>query len=380
MKFFNLILILFITISCSFPPQDLYKFDPNTIVENKLTLSQIAEDIIYVPLENSYSIRLINNVIMTKYSIFISSEEGILKFNHDGRIVRKIGNKGRGPGEYMYCANFAVDDLFGSVYIKDRDNLIKVYSKNGTYLREIDLQELGSGIDLIEFFNCNLFVSNFLQFGESKHNWIIIDTLGAIIKERERTIPRFVSNWLERSRVYKYDNKLFYWNPYIDTVFSISHDYSVRPSFLFGKGSYRLPRSSFDPAKEITQFMLIRSLFETKRFLVLRYGYKKKGNITLIDKKNKRSYITYVKNFEDGGITNDFDGGINFQPVSYYSEMEMEYMIGFFNPYQLKNHVASAQFINSVPKYIENKSKVENLAKTLTETDNPVLMLIKLKK
>ena len=146
---------------------------------------------------------------MTKYSIFISSEEGILKFNHDGRIVRKIGNKGRGPGEYMYCANFAVDDLFGSVYIKDRDNLIKVYSKNGTYLREIDLQELGSGIDLIEFFNCNLFVSNFLQFGESKHNWIIIDTLGAIIKERERTIPRFVSNWLERSRVYKYDNKLF---------------------------------------------------------------------------------------------------------------------------------------------------------------------------
>jgi len=59
--------------------------------------------------------------------------------------------------------------------------------------------------------------------------------------------------------------------------------------------------------------------------------------------------------------------------------MEMEYMIGFFNPYQLKNHVASAQFINSVPKYIENKSKVENLAKTLTETDNPVLMLIKLK-
>ncbi|HNY52507.1 MAG TPA: hypothetical protein PK727_05230 [Bacteroidales bacterium] len=108
-------------------------------------------------------------------------------------------------------------------------------------------------------------------------------------------------------------------------------------------------------------------------------SYKKKGNITLIDKKNKKSYITYVKDFEDGGITNDFDGGINFQPVSYYSEMEMEYMIGFFNPYQLKNHVASAQFINSVPKYIENKSKVENLAKTLTETDNPVLMLIKLK-
>jgi hypothetical protein len=36
---------------------------------------------------------------------------------------------------------------------------------------------------------------------------------------------------------------------------------------------------------------------------------------------------------------NDFDGGINFQPVSYYAEKGQEYMIGFFNPYVLKNLV-----------------------------------------
>ena len=48
----------------------------------------------------------------------------------------------------------------------------------------------------------------------------------------------------------------------------------------------------------------------------------------------------------------------------------MEYMIGF-SILSTKNHVAGAQFINSVPNTLKIKVK-SNLAKTLTETDNPV--------
>lgn len=380
MKQLFLLLILQITFSCSTSQNDLYKFDPNNLTEQKLSLSQIAEDIIYIPLDNNYKIRLINNIIFTNRSIFISSDEGVLKFSREGKFVNKIGNKGRGPGEYIYCSTFSVNDKNETVYIKDRDNLIRVYSKNGIYLREIKLQDIGSGIDLIEFYNSNLFISYFQQFGESKYNWSIIDTMGAVLKNKERTSPKFESNWLEESRAYRFDNQLFYWNPYNDTVISISNDYSSKPSFLFGKGSYRLPSSSFDPTIEITHFMLIKSLFETNRFIVIRYSYNKRGNVSLIDKKNKKTYLIYVDNFEDGGIKNDFDNGMNFQPVSYYSEKDQEYMIGFFNPYQLKSYIASPEFCIPDPKNIENKNKIERLAKSLAETDNPVLILVRLKK
>jgi hypothetical protein len=212
MKPTHFLLLLLLTLPCKSQDNNLYEFDPRNLVENRITLSQIAEDIIYIPLDDSFKIGIINHVIITKNSIFLSSNGGVLKFNRDGKIDRKIGNKGRGPGEYIYCANFAVDDVHETVYIKDRDNIIKVYSKYGSYLRDIYLQESGSGIDVIAFYNSKVFVSHFLQFGDSQYNWIIIDTLGTVVKKKERTIPKFVSNWLEGSSTFKFDDKLYYWN------------------------------------------------------------------------------------------------------------------------------------------------------------------------
>lgn len=380
MNYSCLVLIILITFSCDSPKNNLYEFDPRSLVESRITLAQIADDIIYIPLDNLIAIKLINHVIITKHSIFLTSVEGVFKFNREGKMVRKIGSKGRGPGEYLYSATFAVDDLNETVYIKDRSNIIKVYSKNGFYLRDINVSEFSGGIDAIEFYNSKLFLSYFLQFGDSQYNWIIIDTLGTLINKKERSIPKFTSNWLEGSSTFRYENKLSYFNPYIDTVFSISPDLSYNASFLISYGGYRLPKSDFDPAQQITQFMLIRSLFETRRFLVFRYSYNKKGVIALIEKESKKSFITYVNNFESGGIRNDFDGGINFQPVSYFGEEEQEYLIGFIDPFKLKTHVVSSEFINSIPEYPEKKKELEKLANSLNETDNPILMMVRLKK
>ncbi len=46
---------------------------------------------------------------------------------------------------------------------------------------------------------------------------------------------------------------------------------------------------------------------------------------------------------------------------------------------KLKNHVAANAFRSSRPKYPEKKQKLEKLANSLKETDNPVLVLISLK-
>ena len=45
----------------------------------------------------------------------------------------------------------------------------------------------------------------------------------------------------------------------------------------------------------------------------------------------------------------------------------------------LKSYVASDAFKSSSPKYPEKKKKLEQLANSLDENDNPVLMLVKLK-
>ena len=76
------------------------------------------------------------------------------------------------------------------------------------------------------------------------------------------------------------------------------------------------------------------------------------------------------------GIINDLDGGVNILPLTIKDDNTI---IGWVDAIKLKAHVASETFKNSSPKYPEKKKKLEKLAGSLKETDNPVLMMVRLK-
>ena len=54
-------------------------------------------------------------------------------------------------------------------------------------------------------------------------------------------------------------------------------------------------------------------------------------------------------------------------------------MVSGIEAFKLKAYVASDDFKNSQPKYPERKKALEELANSLSENDNPVLMLLKLR-
>jgi hypothetical protein len=81
-----------------------------------------------------------------------------------------------------------------------------------------------------------------------------------------------------------------------------------------------------------------------------------------------------------GGIFNDFDAGVRFQPENYYEEKNREYIISLINPIDIKALVKTNEFKRSQPKYPEKKKELEQLATSLKETDNQILMIVKLKK
>ena len=106
--------------------------------------------------------------------------------------------------------------------------------------------------------------------------------------------------------------------------------------------------------------------------------------IVLLDKFSKKSYMTYLYNNEGsvelyGGILNDIDGGVPFKPEVYLYENEYEYLVELIYPYTIKKHIQSIDFKNSSPKYPEKKKDFQKLADNMKETDNPVLVLVRLK-
>ena len=77
------------------------------------------------------------------------------------------------------------------------------------------------------------------------------------------------------------------------------------------------------------------------------------------------------------GLYNDIDAGPRFFPKKMVNDSTM---VMWINVKQLKDHIASDDFKNNVPKYPEKKKELEELANKLTIFDNLVIMFVTFKK
>jgi len=358
-------------------------------------MSDIADDISYIPLDNKYPFGNTFKHTIVGGSIYLSTKDfGVLVFNDAGKGVRRIGVKGNGPGEYRYCLSFTVDERTGNIYVLDRGK-IKVYSPGGRFIREIHYGDFRKGYhaDKVEIFNSLLFVSDNLYMGGSINSWVFMDTLGSLVSVKKNSVAPFNSNLGDDCPIYKFGGDLFYWNNYNDTIFSISPDLSYKAAYLFSSGDHRWPMTHIevqtpeDFRQILYKLFRLVDMFETKQFLILYYGYLDGNEICFINKKTKKSFLATKEVLQDGKrvpkscLLNDLDGGLPLiKSLGYYTVNGDEYITTLINPSDLKVYVSGDEFKYIVPKYPEKKKEVEKLANSLSETDNPVLMMIRLKK
>lgn len=394
MKYACLFFIFFCLQSCYSNEEKLYKIDPGNINENKILLSEIANDITYIPLDNSIPFTYYKYSITVNY-IYISAKGiGVLKYDRNGRLVNKIGNNGRGPGQFSLGMEFSVDENSGNVYILDPRKII-VYSGSGRFVRDISYVDYFNSHSTpadIEIYNSLLFLPDGLMEGNSKFAWVFLDTLGNPVSKKLNSVPAF-NNTARPGSIYQFENKIFYFNYFNDTIFSISPDLSDKGLYLFAQGDFRWPRSRLEttsPEKFYTQLSNIFQpvkMFETSNFIIIRYYYQGNAITSLIDKETKKIFTVHNYDEEQGirvksgsGIINDLDGGLSLWLINYYSENSDEYFTTLINPFDLKVHIASDEFKKSNPLHPEKKKELERLANSLKETDNPVLVLVSLKK
>ncbi len=391
MKYFSLFILLLIFYSCNSQNENsLYVINPEKFSEDIFTLSDIANDIKYIPLENTFPIGGTYSIRIIKNGIFLSAQNtGVIQFDRKGKYLSTIGSKGRGPGEYLYGNYFTVDENSKRIYIIDKYKIM-VYTFEGKFLRDIPFEKY-------TYTNPREILMNgpylFLPFsgsdGDLKYNWIILDTLGNMVSKKQRFYHP--SQFVIPGFTYKFENKLFYGNFLNDTIFSVSTDLKAKAAYLFSQGVYRWPKEGLAVnliREKMPDYFRPFSMFESKNFIFLRYGYHDKEAILLIDKKTKRTYQAF-KPDKDGflkytaSIKNDLDGGLpltlNSRGYYYFVENGSEYIAVLINPFELKNDVASDEFKNSIPKFPEKKKQLEQLANNMDENDNPVLMLVKLK-
>ena len=81
------VLLLFLSFSCKPQNNSLLEIDPRSFTDNKITLGAIADDISYIPLDDSIPIGINYKLKITGSNIYLSVKDvGILKFDRSGKI------------------------------------------------------------------------------------------------------------------------------------------------------------------------------------------------------------------------------------------------------------------------------------------------------
>jgi len=356
-------------------------------------LSQFGSDIKYIPLETKEDalLRVTSNFDISDKYIVITDGASCLLYDLTGRFVRKFGTKGRGPEEYQNISNLTISNekkiLFTSMQDLFEFNIDGSFSRK--YSKFIDPKYYLSTWQLVDD-SLLLCVFDNLS-GQDEFKALLVSKNG-VVKQKFRNYE-VLENKGSRifngiPKTYEFNKSVYLKEQFNDTLFSLNKNYGLIPQFTLNLGKLKMPpdvRVAFSEwTKRMNDYVLINEIFQTPDYLFLNVNLGNKGPVKVLgifNKKSKEFFFGQTTNSENSlsktGFFNDIDAGPMFFPGKLINDYTMAMII---EAKQLKDYANSTAFKDNVPKYPEKKKQFEDLAKSLTEFDNPVLMLVTFKK
>ena len=163
----------------------LYLFEIEKVKKNPdkvFFYSTIYKRVSIIPLETNESclIGIISKIRVFDQFIFVldfSSAKTLFVFDKEGHFIRKIGNVGQGPGEYIMPIDFTIDIDNKALYILDYplQRINKYDLATGRFIQAIDLKKEVRSFN-IEYFAGKLYAdANFRQHNEDNYLLRVIE-------------------------------------------------------------------------------------------------------------------------------------------------------------------------------------------------------------
>jgi hypothetical protein len=137
----NYFLIVLVCLSSYCPGQgnqlEVIELSNSHRFENEFKLSDIAEDVEYVPLETNDKclIGRVSNAVLTEEYIFY----GNFQFDRKGKFIRQVHKTGQGPGEdFIRCTGYDKKNRLIYMYGNYPPYKILVYDFNGKLVKTIN--------------------------------------------------------------------------------------------------------------------------------------------------------------------------------------------------------------------------------------------------
>ncbi len=374
--------------------EDLFEINYENILRIKKSnsLSDIASDVRYIPFETGKD-HLISRKPQYHFSdslIFVGNNDHILVYDYSGKFIRKIGTPGRGPGEI---------DLIRIISVIEKEQIIIVqtnwsrklmyFSFDGKFIKSIpipmdvfEIQALDMD-QLIIYYSCSQGFEEYL-YVLSNGNWDTISTVNNHYKWTNNTGLTGMIGYDSFKPFYRYHDQIYFKSMYNDTVFTVL-DNKIKPTYFINLGKYHLPNELRpEPPQSALRFRsendnyFFASVMEAGDMIfVTTENYKANINKNILFNSHtlEGSFLVNKSN-EPSGIINDWDNGMEFWPEGNVNDSEIFMTISSLT---LKTIPNEGDFNKATARFPEKKQALKEMIDKLNETDNPVLMLVKLK-
>ena len=357
----------------------------NDAVTQTLYMSDYFESVEYVPLETSAECLIGNNpvaYVLNDYIVVISLKEQMCYvFDRlTGKFIRKIGNKGIGPNDYLQTPyGLIVNEQEKTICFDKGDRIIEYSLTDGSVIPQSTPIKISS--NKLVYITKDIWAVGFANTSGNNPNQIVFFDRKEIID----SIPNYnfftLNNrtiYFNRDEVifYRYNHCINYKHLFNDTIFKIV-DRKLQPEWVFEMNKSLqnlivLRNDTDELLKEGVNYHIIDSIFETDRYLLFTSRYQRKKHSFMFDKHRKQ-----LTDVEKRIFINDMDGGLNFWMTSTNQNQDLicVYQADFF-----KEEIDKMDLSEQKAKNPLAFQKLRTLLAQLDAEDNPIVVIAKLKK
>lgn len=362
-------------------------------LRNKKTikLSEVAEDILYIPLQTDSNCLLARKpeYHFTEQYIIVENRDHVLVFDYTGKFIRKIGTPGKGPNEIDLIRMAVVNEKDKTIALQTNwSRKILYFSFDGTFIESVSVPDIlymyTLGKDrFVAYTDGSLGFEDCILRLTNRNN----DTLSTVknhFKWENNTGSSYMISYWGFNPCYSYMDKYYFKTMYNDTVYTVKEDKFV-PAYYIDLGKYRLPDdarfenpASMNKFRKVSDIYFFASTVEAAGQVfvsTINFADSLHRNVLYQRKLSESTFL--VKEYgESAGFINDWDGGPEFWPAGNGNDQTLFMPVA---PIDLLNIIEEEDFSEKDAIFPDKKKEFRKMAEGLKEEDNVVLMVVKLK-
>jgi hypothetical protein len=352
-----------------------YHLEWESIIETNKeikNLSEIAKNISYIKLSTPKDSPLgqIIQIHNTDNYIFIVDKNGIKMFSKDGSYLRNIGTKGRGPEEYQSLLSILPDEDNNIVIITDANNRrLYFYRFSGEFIKRINLE---CSPYLITRLTKGVFCISVVP--EPQENttkalfYIVVNLSGDILQEywsSEKLTTYLTYNISSISKIDPCRFGSLVTPAHGDTTYLLKSDLVREPFIICDYGKYKLPENLWDSIysrKGVQDYIYNSYIRLFGKNILAQYTFNNKFRGVWCDTQSGSIRKIELK------LTDDLDNGPDFNLSSIYENIIFDKI----EPFDLLRS-------DSLLHKIRKDSKLFKLTNEISEFDNTIIRTAELR-